>query len=30
VLEKIGMTYVRTMRLPNESTDLKLYEARRA
>ena len=30
VLEKIGMTYVRTMRLPNETTDLKLYEARRA
>jgi RimJ/RimL family protein N-acetyltransferase len=30
VLEKIGMSYVQTMRLPNDSTDLKLYEARRA
>ena len=30
VLEKIGMSYVRTMRLPNDTTDLKLYEALRA
>ena len=29
VLEKIGMSYVRTMRLPNDTTDLRLYEARR-
>jgi len=27
VLERIGMSFVRTMRLPNETTDLKLYEA---
>jgi RimJ/RimL family protein N-acetyltransferase len=29
VLEKVGMSYVRTMRLPNDTADLKLYEARR-
>jgi RimJ/RimL family protein N-acetyltransferase len=30
VLEKIGMNFVRTTHLPNDSTELKLYEALRA
>src|SRR5262249_6845437 len=30
VLEKLGMRYVRTMQLPRDTTELKLYEIERA